>query len=129
MIENWVEDVYRRRDANLLTILKKWIELRRNILSGETHEMHLLYLEMEEVLKGKTPANETMVTKTEMQEAFNEHIRDSWGWTEFAKMHTASSGAEYKRAFLAGYVIGRDKGYELGVHSQGEQDGTGSKGA
>lgn len=39
------------------------------------------------------------VYRIEYQE-FYEHIRDTWGWTEFANTHTQVSIEEYKQQFL-----------------------------
>ena len=36
--------------------------------------------------------------------AFDRHIVETIGWTKFASMQTAASGAEYGRAFKAGYL-------------------------
>lgn len=36
--------------------------------------------------------------------AFDRHIVETIGWTKFASMQTAASGAEYGRAFKAGYI-------------------------
>lgn len=38
--------------------------------------------------------------------AFNAHVASTLGWADFAKLHTQISGAEYKRAFLAGFQSG-----------------------
>lgn len=35
--------------------------------------------------------------------AFMEYVRNRYGWTRFAKLHTTESAKEYKRVFVAGY--------------------------
>lgn len=39
--------------------------------------------------------------------AFDRHIVETYGWTTFASMHTASSAAAYVCAFKAGYLATR----------------------
>lgn len=40
----------------------------------------------------------------EAEAAFDQHVVETWGWTKFASMQTAGHGAEYGRAFKAGYL-------------------------
>lgn len=47
-----------------------------------------------------TPATQA---DKDAEAAFDRHIVETIGWTKFASMQTASSGAEYGRAFKAGY--------------------------
>lgn len=37
------------------------------------------------------------------RQAWDRHLTIDWGATAFGSVHTKSSGAEYKRAWLAGY--------------------------
>lgn len=40
----------------------------------------------------------------EAEAAFDRHIVETIGWTKFASMQTAASGADYSRGFKAGYL-------------------------
>lgn len=40
----------------------------------------------------------------EAEAAFDRHIVETIGWTKFASMQTAASGADYSRGFKAGYI-------------------------